>query len=313
MNFNYTQFNHITNINQKSLYSQLETNLKDFMDWSFLQINGYNNVNIISGINPSLYTLINAPTASGLGIKDNTVWEGTFKDWVWENVDGHNINQISQVVVNGTPLPAPTGSGNYGYFIDYPLGRIVFDKPINPKSLVQLEYAYRQIQIYKSEDASWWKELQRTNYGLFSDSKFTGQLFSEHKLQTPFIMIETIARNQQIPYELGDSKNILVQDVLLHVFAKNPSQRSNIIDVLLAQKDKGLILYDINRVVADQVTGLNYRGEKNLNGLNYSQLLSNNQYVFKTCFIKNSVLSELNNFSTNLFNGIIRWTIEIFP
>lgn len=312
MNFNYTQFSHVTDINQKNLYSHIETNLKDFMDWSFLQINGYNNVKISSGINPEHYTLHNINT-SGIGLVQNTVWESPFKDWVWENIEEQNITQISGIVLNGTPLPAPTGSGNYGYHINYPLGRIIFDKPINPNSNVKLEYSYRQIQIYKSEDSPWWKEIQRINYNVFNNNQFTGQLLSEHKLQTPFIMIENIARNQQIPYEIGSSQNILIQDVLLHIFANNPTQRANIVDILLSQKDKGLILYNINNVVKDQAFALNYRGEKQINGLNYSQLVSDSRYIFKTCFIKNSTLSELNNFSSSLFNGIVRWTIEILP
>jgi hypothetical protein len=312
MNFNYTQFNHTTDINQRNLYSQLETNLKDFMDWSFLQINGYNNVKIASGVSLEHYTLHNVDV-SGVGLPQNTVWESPFKDWVWEDIEGKNITEISGVNLNGTFLPAPTGSGNYGYHINYPLGRVVFNKPINANSNVKLEYSYRQIQIYKSEDSPWWKEVQRINYGIFNNDQFTGQLLSEHRLQAPFIMIENIARNQQIPYEVGNSRNILVQDVLLHVFAKNPTQRSNIIDILLTQKDKGLILYNVNNVVSDQVSSLNYRGEKQTNGLNYSQLVTNNRYIFKTCFIKNSVLSELNNFSSSLFNGVIRWTIEILP
>jgi hypothetical protein len=220
---------------------------------------------------------------------------------------------ISGVYLNNTFLPAPTGSGNYGYHINYPLGRVVFDKPVNSKSSVKLEYSYRQVQIYKSEDASWWKEIQKNNYGAFNDSTFTNQLLAEHKLQPPFIMIETIARNNQIPYEIGNSSNILDQDILFHVFTRNPSQRSNLIDILLSQKDKGLILYDLNKVIADDVYGLNYRGEKNINGLNYGQLVTDPSYFYRQCYVKNSTLSELNQFSTTLYNGIVRWTLEIFP
>lgn len=307
----YTQFNFATNLNDKGLYSQLEHNVKDFLDWSFLQINGYNNVDIVSGVNPQHYQLHNV---SGIvGLPSNRVWESPFKDWIWEQPEGKDINNIEGIYLNNVFLPSPTGSGNYGYHINYPLGRIVLDNPVNIKSDIKLEYSYRQIQIYKSEDSSWWKEVQRTNYGIFNDTQLFNELLSEHRLQAPFIMIENISRNQQIPYQLGTPENILVQDMFLHIFTKNPSQRSNLIDILLTQKDKNLILYDINKVLKDGVYGLNYRGEINLNGLNYRQILDNTDYHYKKCFIKNSTLSELNNFSTTLFNGIIRWTLEIFP
>jgi hypothetical protein len=308
----HTKFNKIINFNHRGLYSQIETNLKDFMDWSFLNIYAYNNVNIVSGINPQSYTLHSVST-SGVSSTSSNIWEGAFKDWVWESVPNISINNISGVSLNGTSLPAPTGSGNYSYHINYPLGRIVFKNPVSSSSIVKLEYAYRQIQMYKSEDAPWWKEIQKNNYGSFNNNNFTNQLLSEHKLQIPFIMIENIARNNQIPYEIGNSDNILDQDILFHIFTNNPSQRSNLIDILLSQKDKGLILYDLNKVVLDGVYGLNYRGEKNINGLNYGQLVNNPNYFYRNCYVKNSILSELNNFSTTLYNGIVRWTLEIFP
>lgn len=312
MTTNHTRFNNITNFNQKGLYSQIETNLKNFMDWSFLQIHAYNNINIASGIDPQNYTL-HSVSVSGSPPQSSNTWEGVFKDWVWENPSGINITNIGHIFLNGTALPAPTGSGNYGYHINYPLGRVVFNNPVNSSSNVKLSYSYRQVQIYKSEDAPWWKEIQKNNYGSFNDTIFTSQLLSEHKLQTPFIMIENIARNNQIPYELGNSNNILDQDVLFHIFTNNPSQRSNLISILLDQKDKGLILYDLNKVISNKTYGLNYRGEKNLNGLNYGQLVSDPNYFYKQCYVKDSTLAESNNFSSSLYNGIVRWTLEIFP
>lgn len=308
----FAQFNNVVNFNQKGLYSQIETNLKDFMDWSFINIYAYNNVNIVSGINPQHYTL-HSVSVSGTSPQTSKIWEGTFKDWVWESHPDLAITNISYISLNDTNLPAPTGSGNYGYHINYPLGRVVFDNPINSSSDIKLSYSYRQVQIYKSEDAPWWKEIQKNNYGAFNDSSFTNQLLAEHKLQLPFIMIENIARNNQIPYELGNSSNILDQDILFHILTTNPSQRSNIVDILLSQKDKGLILYDLNKVIEDRVYGLNYRGERNLSGLNYGQLVNNPRYFYRQCYVKNSILSELNNFSSSLYNGIVRWTLEIFP
>ena len=131
-------------------------------------------------------------------------------------------------------------------------------------------------------------------------------------MQIPSIMIETIARNFQTPIELGTSQNWITQDVLLHIFTENPVQRSNIMDILLLQKDKTFTLYDINKVIKDNKFALNYKGEINPSGSNYGQIVDNDAYFQHRATIKNSVTSEINNFSSSLYNGIIRWSIEIF-
>jgi hypothetical protein len=309
----YTKFNHITNIHEKHAVSQLEDNVKTFLDWAFLQIDGYVNVQINSGLS-SLYTMkpsVN-PTSTATS---SAIWETPVKDWVWESCGQDTpagLLPVSGVSVSGTFLPAPTGSGNIGYYINYPLGRIVFDNPISNSSPVLVSYAYRYVQIYKANESNWWKQLSGVSYQPNSNLNY-GTLLAENRVNLPFIIIETIARNQQIPHELGTSENRIVQDLLLHIFTDNPVQRATISDILLAQKDKGLILYDTNKLVKNNTYPLNYRGEKNTNGLNYCQIVSDANYQYKYSFIKTANTIETNNFSAALFNSIIRWGVEIFP
>jgi hypothetical protein len=314
--FDYAKFNHITNINEKYAISQVEDNLKHFLDWSFLQIDAYVNVNMVPGTPSGLYTLNPQPSPTGNPSNKSSTWEGPTKDWVYENGDGFdpskNINQVSGIYLNNTFLPAPTGSGNYGYHVNYPLGKITFDNPVSINSSVKLDYAYRYVQIYKSNESVWWKELTRTLYSSINNSPYS-QILSSHKIQMPFIMIEIISRNNQEAYELGNSKNMITQDILFHIFTETVAQRVSLMDILLTQKDKGLILYDINKVVKNAVYPLNYRGEQNLSGLPYNQLVSNSEYQYKKCYVKSADTVEMNNFSTSLFNGIIRWSLKIFP
>ena len=84
---------------------------------------------------------------------------------------------------------------------------------------------------------------------------------ANNRVQPPFIVIETIARNQQIPLELGSYRQILRQDVLLHIFTQNTNQRDSLVDTLLLQKDKSLALYDTDKLVKNNKYELNYRGE----------------------------------------------------
>jgi len=317
MTEDYTKFNYITSIRNKNSISQVEDNLKHFLDWSFLQIDGYVNVNQSSASQSGLYTLRPQPQVTGTSVGSQAkTWEGPVKDWIYEDTSildpAKNINHISGVSLNNTFLPAPTGSGNYGYYIDYPLGRIVFNNAINSNSNIKLDYAYRYIQVYKSNEAMWWKELSDIIYTTKDNNSYS-TLLSGHKVQLPFLIIEPVARINQEAYELGNAKNMISQDILLHVFTENTTQRSIITDILLSQKDKSLILYDVNKVVKNAVYPLNYRGEKNINGLTYSQLVTNPDYQHQTSYIKSADLAELNNFTSSLYNGIVRWNLKIFP
>lgn len=311
----YNKLNFIDNINDKNTYSILEDNIKHFLDWSLLNVGGFINVDIpTSGVAGGNFHQLK-PVEDPESTKRNTTWEAPRKDWVYESgiEYSESPHTISGIYVNNQFLPAPTGSGNYGYHINYPMGRITFDKPLAATSKVYLNYAHRYVQIYKSLDSFWWQELQRNSY---DPSRFTKNndynVLANHRIQPPLIMIETIARNQQIPAELGSHKNRLIQDVFLHIFTQNPRHRASLVDILLLQKDKGLILYNTGKLVKDNKCELNYRGEINQSGLNYNQITSDTNYHFRTCFIKNSILSEQNTISSTLYNAIIRWTIEIF-
>ena len=129
----------------------------------------------------------------------------------------------------------------------------------------------------------------------------------------PAIIVETIAKNYQTPYELGNTKNILTQDVLLHIFTENAVQRDKIIDILLKQKDKQTYLLNINNIIKDNKFKLKYDGQLNPDGLNYGDLINNVQYRKNSFFVETSTLTELNKIGSILFNGIVRWSIKIFP
>jgi hypothetical protein len=307
------QFQHVTSIGNRDSISSLEDNLKSFLDWSFLNIGGYVNITIpTSGIDGNPLHQLKPVTDPS---QKSKIWQAPYKDWIYESgLNNQNPIRISGIYLNDTFLPAPTGSGNYGYSINYPLGHVSFNSAVSASSKVELSYSYRYVQIYKSNESSWWKELQDQTYNManFKANKDYSTITSNHIIQMPAIMIEPIARNIQTPIELGSSQNWITQDVLLHIFTENASQRSNLIDILLLQKDKTLNLYDINKVIKNNVFLLDYKGQINNSGLNYNQIVSSDTYFKHRATIKNSITSEINNFSSHLYNGIIRWSVEIF-
>lgn len=311
-----TTFQSVTNIGEKLLLSTLEDNIKSFLDWGFLNIGGFVNVNIpTSGISGSgFHTLkpVQDPAQS-----QNTVWESSRKEWVHETgvlYSGMQPINISGIYVNNNLVPAPTGSGQYSYRINYPLGQIVFNNPQRVNLNVSLNYSYRYVQVYKSSESVWWKELQQLSYDPnFSNDNKASLITANHRIQMPAIVIEIIPRTVQIPYELGNVKNIIGQDILLHIYTENMIQRNSIIDILLLQKEKQTYLYDINNVIKNNVQPLNHRGEKNINGLNYGQIVNSPSYQRKVFYIEEATTTEFNTISSSLYNSIVRWSLKIFP
>jgi hypothetical protein len=307
-----TTFHQVSSITNKNRISLLEDNVKSFLDWSFLHIGGFVNVDIpTSGIvGGNFHVLKNAEDPV---LKDR-VWQSPRKDWVYESgivYESGSPLAFSGIYLNNTFLPAPTGSGNYSYNVNYPLGQIVFDKPVASRSNVTAAYSYRYIQTYKSSDNFWWREVQKETYNPSNFNKQDYSITSVHRVQLPAVVIELIPRTVQIPYQLGSADNIIIQDLFLHIYSENSNQRNIIADTLLHQKDKTLRLYDISTVIKNDKYSLNKFGNININGYNYPLLVD----LFSNywCTIKDSNIVELNSLSSSLHNGIVRWSVEIFP
>lgn len=311
-----TTFQHVTDIGEKSAVASLEDNIKSFLDWGFLNIGGFINVRIpTSGISGGDFHKLK-PSVD-LSTTNNTIWSSPKKDWVYESGVSHKNNSpipISGIYINNSFVPAPTGNATHPYRINYPLGQIIFNSPKPSSTNIQLNHTYRYVQVYKANESVWWKEIQDLAYNAKNfNTNADFNITANHRVQLPAIIIETIARTSQTPYQLGTTENIITQDLLLHIFSESPMQRNTLADILLLQKDKQSFLYDINKVIKNNVYGLNYRGEKNNSGLNYDQIVNNQTYHLKAFYIDNAVISEMNTFSSSLYNAIIRWSVKIFP
>jgi hypothetical protein len=308
-------FQSVTSISEKLLFSSLEDNIKSFLDWGFLNIGGFVNVNIpTSGMSNGEFNLLKPspdPTA-----KPGCVWEAVRKDWVCETGVSYKSSSpvtVSGIFVDNNFLPLPTDNSG-PYYINYPLGQVVFSSPQRSTAKISVSYSYRYIQVYKSTDSIWWKELQQLSYDPnWSNTNKPDLVMVNHRVQMPTIIVENTARTIQIPYELGNVKNIMGQDILLHIFAENPTQLNSIIDILLLQKEKQAHLYNINKIIENNVSLLDYLGRKNINGLNYGQILSDPTYKSNVFYIHDASVSETNKISSSIYNGVVRWHIRIFP
>ncbi len=307
-----TTFHNVSSITNKNRISLLEDNVKSFLDWSFLHIGGFVNVGIpTSGVAGGSFHILKSSEDPVL--KDK-VWQSPRKDWIYESgivYESGSPIAFSGVYLNNTFLPAPTGSGSYGYNVNYPLGQIVFNNPVSSKSTVIANYSYRYVQVYKSSDNFWWKEVQKETYNPSNFNKQDYSITSVHRVQLPAIIVELIPRTIQIPHQLGTVDNIIIQDVFLHIYTENANQRNILVDILLHQKDKTVYLYDVNDVIKNNRYSLNKFGNINPSGYNYPNIIQN--FPSYWCTIKDSTIGELNSLSSSLYNAIVRWSIEIFP
>jgi hypothetical protein len=308
-------FNNITNINEAYTISSLEDNIKMFIDYAFLQIGSFVNVtresqDINENKGPHKLNYVNDPSLP------NRVWESQRKDWVYEtevSYNGLSPIDISGIYINNIFVPL-SDTGPYSYRLDYPLGRVVFNNEIDISLSVEMEYSYRYIQTLKSSNTPWMVELQKYSYDsskfqFFGDSFMTGN----HRIQLPCIVIELAPRTILSPYELGSIKNYITQDLLFHILTENKNRSLSICDLLLAQKDNTFNLYDINKIINNNISDLDAFGQKNDSRVPYNQLLDIGGYLKNQCIIKNTTITGMSLINSELHSAVARWSVEIFP
>ncbi len=317
---NFLRFKNIKHIGNDQFITQLENNLKVYCDWALLSIGGWTDVDVPTsgafGGDFSILRSVDDPSYT-----DGQVWEGARKDWVYETgvqyVDAtgggpHNPNAVGIPTVGG--VAAATGT----YHINYPLGRIIFDSEESITAEVKIVYAFRDVQVYRADDAPWFRELQYRSFRV-DDDHFgqTGSgewsLGAQHRVQFPCIIIEAVARAVNTPYEIGNGSLWRHQDVLFHVLAENRTMRNTLVDIVMNQDDKAIYLFDTNKVADSGAYPLDFRGE--LVGTKmYPDLVkgsSEGGFRWKECFFNDVRASEIESIHPNLYQGVVRMTTEV--
>ncbi len=311
-----TTFTHVSQVGNTLLNSQLESNLKSFLDWGMLGIGGWFNVNIpTSGAWGGTFDQLRLVDDPSYG--EGQVWESARKDWVWENevpYTGGSPISITGVSVDGTFYG--TGDATYAHHYNYPLGRVVFDNPIASTSTVKLEYSYRNVQVYIADQAPWWDELQYNSMRV-DDSSFSQvgsgnwAILSNNRVQMPAVVIEAVPRRTYQPYELGSSNNFITQDVLFHVVSESRWWRNQLVDIISLQKDKTLMLYDSNKLADSGAYPLDFRGMVVAPENNYSGLVSTAGYQFTSARITDMGVTEMESYNSMLHEGTVRASFEV--
>lgn len=307
-----TTFKEVSNIGHDFLLNILESNLKIYFDWSFLNIGAWfdveeNNSTIFGGNSHN-----NLVPVADNSFVDGQVWQGIRKDWVWEkdfNFKESSPVQIDTIKVDGSIIPK---SGNFS--VNYPLGRIIFHNPIDITSTVQLGYSYRFVQVYRSCDTPWFNLLQYSSFNTANPDINRSEdgdwsIGSHQRIQMPCIIIDAVARSRSLPYEIGNNNLILEQDIICYVLAENKNDRNKMLDILRLQQDGFLFLFDTNKLAQDERYPLDHNGDIIDNYLNYPDIVQN--YKWRKCWIKNVNLFEMDSIHPNLYQGAARLTTEI--
>lgn len=311
-NFN-PNFQNVDSFGSHNLYTQLEHNLKSFLDWGFVNIGGFVNISRPSSNINNTAVFHKLTPRSDPSLPKNRVWETFKKQWVYEsgiNFNGTPPIAISGVYVNNSFIPGPTGNAQYPYSLNYDLGRVTFPSGLAANSVVEMNYAFRTVQTYKAnDDLSSWKQLQQLTY---QRGDVDAVITSNHRVQMPCVVIEPASEAQFKPYELGTKTYWANQDILLHVFTENYVDKNNIVDIIRLQKDKNIRLYDINKVVADKVYPLNANGSKNISGQNYNQLVDDaSEYLWRIGYIDDISVMDMESWNNKVYYSTIRLGVKI--
>lgn len=305
-----TTFKNVSSIGNDYLLNILESNFKMFFDWSFLSIGSWFDVtidqlNIYGGNYPYRLISVSDPSYS-----DGQIWQSVKKDWVWESSVVYNNSSpinISGIYVNDNLITS-------GYYINYPLGQIVFDSPISQSASVELNYSHRFIQVYRSNDAPWFNMLQfgsfdTSNKDIVNNEQGDWSIGGYKRIQMPCIIIESLPRSRSLPYEIGSGGLILEQDIIFYILAENKNDRNKLLDIIRLQQDNVIYLFDTNKLAIDNKFPLNHNGSLINNPLFYPDIVD--QYKYRKCWFKNISLSELTSNHPNLHTGAVRLTAEI--
>jgi hypothetical protein len=257
------------------------------------------------------YLINTVNSTTGYETTSTTAPEGDVSGGNWQVVTNPQHNKTIEVQVDS--VVSNTGD----YYIDYPLGRIIFNTAISTTATVQAEYSYRGTQVYQADNAQWWHEVQHNSFRpddeQFTQSVNNGEwsIGANHRVQLPAIVVEAVPRASSRGYQLGDGSLLIKQDVIFHVIAEDRHSRNQLLDICRMQQDKTIWLYDTNKISTADAFPLDYRGMKVGDNM-YPDLVSENGgFRWKKCYFSNTIVSAMETPNPYLYAGVVRTTMEI--
>ncbi len=297
-------------INYDNLSNILESNLKMYYDWALLSIGGWVAVSVpTSGAYGGDFSRLRP--VDDANYDEGQVWETARKDLVWES--GINYVNPTGGIYNPTPVGLPQVNGvpvSTGYYVDYPNGRVIFENA--QTGTVKMAHSYRYAQIYKSDDAPWWREIQYRSHRIDNDQflqSASGEwsIFGTNRIQLPAIILEVVPRGFGKGWHLGSESLEQSRDVLFSIVSETPWERKNLMDIFNSQVARKIHLFNSNTALNEWP--LDYRGA--LTGVqNYPYFVSSSGHRWKVCEMKQSLITDVEQIHPKLFIATVRTTTE---
>lgn len=302
------------NVFRTGLHNEIQDSLVEYFDFALLEKGNYFNVTLgetdYYGNDYSKLTLSDNPNFS-----KGEAWEGFRKNWVWQSgvtntpspLVGTNdqIPGVSGVYVDGTFYPSDT-TGAYAHKIDHFNGRVVFDTPIATGSLVQAEFSYKYMNVIYANSLPWLREVRTSTLDV--SKRDSVSVPTEMEIQLPAIAIEIVPEGKIKPFQIGPYGKYVYTDILWHCIAEDAVTRNNMIDIISMQHDSFFTTIDAEAVASGSAFPINALGYTNPSAKDYRQLV--NDYPADTISITNIKVQGVDMFSSNLYAGVVRGTIE---
>ncbi len=309
MPYDNTVLRGVTELGFSLVSDQIESNLITFFDWGLLQVGGFFNTTFPAV--GSRLRKVNDPD-----YKPGQIWEGYRQGWVWESgIPGTTYQpiSISGVWVNG--VFRPNGSG---YYINYPLGQVVFDTPVS--GTVAVEHSWRRVKM-ATADARWFQELefQTVDFNTSQQAQFAEvasgvwNVLSVNRVQLPAIVVEAVNRVKMTPLQIGSRARIHEQDVLFHILAETPMDRKQLHDLVVNQWEHRLVFFDKNLVEDANAWPLDENGTPKRGARNYPQLVApttSGGFGWRVCGVS-AMRSEPQESYPPLYRATCRATLSI--
>ena len=220
----------------------LEENLRAFYSWGLLEMGAYTNIDYNTAT--SGYT--NLRSSIDYAQPSGTVYEGTIgPSWIWQSgvrdIDGNSIsfNFPTEVTSNNT------NTYTSGFTVDYNRGRII----TSLSGSLSTEYAIPDVDVITASSARWKRLLEYIIED--SESVMPSGFYSfvkEKHLWTPVIVIDPQISTARA-LELGSGAEIQRYLVDFHVISHRPWDAKRLADVIMAQDDKTIVLFNTNTAV----------------------------------------------------------------
>tara|TARA_Y100000004_G_scaffold85804_1_gene96238 strand:+ start:2208 stop:3194 length:987 start_codon:yes stop_codon:yes gene_type:complete len=313
----------IEKITDASLSEMLLDNFINFYDWGLVDAGSFYTISIpqsgIYGGDRHKLRLVNEPNYTA-----GQVWEGYRQNWVWEgsgNIDGVSEQpvDVSGVFVDGSFYA--NGNVTKPFYIDYPLGRVVFDSAEPTTSDVQVAYSHKRVQVLPGEGASWFRQIQQNSFRTDENFQVAGSggwiRLGQTRVQLPALAIEVVPARDTQGYQLGGGQWVR-SDVVFYIMSENHWEAVNLMDTIVAQNDRTLTLFDTTKVAQSGVSPLTFENGKErelrdhatASGL-YPQLVQN--YPYRKCWVYDTRGDNITQLSTDLYIGIARCKTEVGP